>query len=109
MIENKPIKVVLENAKTEAPMPTEGIAPAQQPKNNVQEAQQVIEQQNIPREENVAGNIEEHNDEADQNKTKPKLQDFKGILKIHLYHDLKDYVDENKAHFGITANCFEQV
>ena len=98
MIDNKPIKIIVENAKTETPAPTEGIAPAQKPKNNVQDAQQVIAHPE------QAEKLQNEPAQQQQYKTNPTVDKFKGIVKSQLYYDLKDYVDDNKVKFGITAN-----
>jgi len=99
MIQNKPLKIVVENAKTERPAPTEGIAPSQKPKNNIQDAQQNVEPpQNIEAEgeQNVYPQV----DPA----VKGVLDDFKGVIKQDFYEQLNDYINENKIKFGITNN-----
>jgi hypothetical protein len=78
MITNKPLKVIVENSKIETPAPTEGIAPAQKPQNNIQEAQHNIEPpQNIEVEQQVAP--------EQPPQVKGVLDDFKGIIKEEYY------------------------
>jgi len=98
MIQNKPLKIVVENAKTETPAPTEGIAPAQKPINNIQDAQQIIE----PPVQNIEAEAEQNVHPAPT--VKGVLDDFKGIIKEDFYEQLNNYINENKIKFGITKN-----
>ena len=104
MIENRPLKIILESKNDEKP--TTGIVPSDVKETNLQ---QIQDAPNINAEIDATNESvdsleeEDENEKIKQAKIIPdSLSKIKGIIKPEFYNELKKYIYNNRQMFGVT-------